>query len=93
MYRSNSKRPYNLYRKAADGTGSEDLLYADGAPKVPTSWSPDGRFLLFYRIEPKTLRDIWVLPLGNPTKPLSVAGDAVQRALREVFARRPLGVL
>jgi Tol biopolymer transport system component len=69
VYRSNAKGPYDLYRKAADGTGSEDLLYADGAPKVPTSWSPDGRFLLFYRIDPKTQRDIWILPLGNPTKP------------------------
>jgi Tol biopolymer transport system component len=69
IYRSNEKGPVDLYRKAADGSGSERLLYADGTPKVPISWSPDGRLLLFYRIDPKTLRDIWVLPLDNPSKP------------------------
>jgi Tol biopolymer transport system component len=49
----------NLYRKAADGTGNEELLYADGVLKVPESWSPDGKFLLY-----GTREDVWVLPLG-----------------------------
>jgi Tol biopolymer transport system component/predicted Ser/Thr protein kinase len=69
VYRSNPKGPFDLYRKAADGTGNEELLYADGATKLPTGWSPDGRLLLFYRIDPKTRDDIWVLPLDNPSKP------------------------
>jgi Tol biopolymer transport system component/predicted Ser/Thr protein kinase len=76
VYRSNPTGSFELYRKAADGTGSEDLLYADSALKVPTSWSPDGRFLLFQRSDPKTGFDIWVLPLepaggpkGAPAKP------------------------
>jgi dipeptidyl aminopeptidase/acylaminoacyl peptidase len=67
-YRSNPKGRMDLYRKAADGTGSEELLYADGVTKIPLSWSPDGQRLLFYRIDPKTQRDIWVLPLENPSK-------------------------
>ena len=49
----------NLYRKAADGTESEELLYADGVHKVAESWSPDANFLLY-----GTAGDIWVLPLG-----------------------------
>jgi eukaryotic-like serine/threonine-protein kinase len=64
VYRSNAKGPFDLYRKAADGTGSEELLYADPVPKIATSWSPDGQLLLFHRIDPKTQRDLWVLPLG-----------------------------
>src|SRR5262245_23560159 len=34
-----------LYRKAASGEGSEELLYrnAGGTPMVPLNWTPDGR--------------------------------------------------
>jgi Tol biopolymer transport system component len=52
---------------------TEELLYADGEEKVATSWSPDNKFLLFFRLDPNTQRDIWVLPLGAgpgaPAKP------------------------
>jgi len=64
VYRSNAKGPFDLYRKASDGTGDEELLYADGVPKIATSWSPEGRLLLFFRIDPTTQRDIWLLPLA-----------------------------
>jgi len=55
----------DLYQKASDGTGNEELLYADEATKTPLSWAPDGRFLLFFRIDPAlhTQRDIWLLRL------------------------------
>ena len=75
VYQSNPKgAEADLYRKAADGKMAEELLYADGAEKVATSWSPDGKYLLFFRIDPATQRDIWVLPLeggpaGVPGKP------------------------
>ncbi|MSO62198.1 MAG: hypothetical protein EXQ50_08935 [Acidobacteria bacterium] len=29
------------------------------------SWSPDGRFIVYYQVEPKTKRDLWVLPLDG----------------------------
>jgi serine/threonine protein kinase len=63
IYSSNTKGPRDLYRKAVDGTGSEELLYADAANKLATSWSPDGKSVLFFRLDPKTHADIWVLPL------------------------------
>jgi Tol biopolymer transport system component len=76
VYRSNPKGSFDLYRKVADGTGSEELLYGDAALKAPISWSLDGRLLLFMRTDPKTQFDIWVLPLepaggpkGAPAKP------------------------
>src|SRR5207245_11498110 len=28
----------------------------------PSDWSPDGRFLLYYEISPKTKPDLWLLP-------------------------------
>jgi Tol biopolymer transport system component len=73
VFDSNRKAPA-LYRKKASGTGNEELLYADNLAKVPSSWSPDGKFLLYSTTnDPKTGLDIWVLPdpMGVPgtTKP------------------------
>ncbi len=63
VYMSNARGRFDLYRKAADGAGNEELLYADGALKVPTGWSPDGKFLLYTTVhDPQS--DVWVLPIG-----------------------------
>ena len=32
---------------------------------IPTDWSPDGRFLLYFAPSPKTGTDVWVLPQGD----------------------------
>ena len=39
--------------------------------KTPTSWSRDGRFLSFESFDPKTQRDIWILPLEGERKPFT----------------------
>jgi Tol biopolymer transport system component len=54
---------YRLYRSAVDGSGKEELLYEDRVLTIPSSWSPDGRFLLFIRNDAMTQEDIWALPL------------------------------
>ena len=40
----------SIYRKSADGSGEEELLfrYTPGAAMTLTDWSPDGKFLTFY---------------------------------------------
>jgi eukaryotic-like serine/threonine-protein kinase len=38
--------------------------------KLPTSWSRDGRFLLYSATDPKMKGDLWVLPLGGDKKPV-----------------------
>jgi len=45
--------------------GTEELLYADGIQKYPTSFSPDGKFLLYYTDSTTTQNraDLMVLPL------------------------------
>jgi Tol biopolymer transport system component len=73
-FSSNRKGHEDLYRKASDGTGVEELLFADDLDKRPKSWSPDGKFLLYSAVSPKTQDDIWILPLtperaGAPLKP------------------------
>jgi Tol biopolymer transport system component len=55
----------DLYEKSADGGGEERLLFKSDQDKAPTSWSRDGRFLLFHSQDPKTAQDIWILPLDT----------------------------
>jgi Tol biopolymer transport system component len=59
IYTSNAKGQFDLYRKAADLTGNEELLYADAQGKIPTSWSLDGKFLLY-----QNPQETCGLPLG-----------------------------
>ncbi len=62
--RTGASKPY---AKAADGSGDERLLTEQNG--VPTSWSRDGRFLLFTSEAPTTKSDIWVLPdPGQPSR-------------------------
>jgi Tol biopolymer transport system component len=53
----------DLYQKLTNGTGKDELLFANGNSKEPTQWSRDGRFIVYSENDPKTGRDIWVLPM------------------------------
>ena len=55
----------DLYEKSADGSGEERLLFKSDQDKFPTSWSHDGRFLLFHSVDQETAEDIWILPLDQ----------------------------
>jgi eukaryotic-like serine/threonine-protein kinase len=54
-----------VYVKPADGLGEEQVL--TDQPGTPTSWSPDGRSLLFSGVGRNGSADIWVL--SNPGRP------------------------
>ena len=68
---STRKGHYDLFRGPANGAGSEEVLYASDAGKVPTSWSPDGKRLLYFTGGGRR-HEIFVLPLtlGRPGEPL-----------------------
>ena len=80
VFNSNRKGHLDLYRKSADGSGAEELLYADDLQKYPSDWSPDGKFLLYMSGNSASKAGtpgIWVLPLAPPSsgaalKPLPV---------------------
>jgi Tol biopolymer transport system component/predicted Ser/Thr protein kinase len=69
IFASNRAGHYDLYEKPADGSGQERLLLKSDTDKRPTSWSRDGRYLLYTNTDPKTLNDIWVLPMNGSQKP------------------------
>ncbi len=48
FFNSTRRGNYDLYRKSASGMGPEELVFADGTDKVPTSVSNDGRQLLYF---------------------------------------------
>jgi eukaryotic-like serine/threonine-protein kinase len=66
-----------LYDKASTGAGDEkELLKEPGLRHYPTSWSHDGRFLLYHTENaPKTGYDLWVIPLQGDRKPVRLLGD------------------
>jgi serine/threonine protein kinase len=68
--------PETIYEKAVSGAGEEkELFKKPGESKVPTSWSRDGRFLLYTTLNsPKTGNDLWVLPLESERKPVLLLG-------------------
>jgi serine/threonine protein kinase len=54
---------HNLYVKAANGTGAEELLVKMGTPMGwGTDWSKDGRHVMYQRPGGKTGQDLWIAP-------------------------------
>ena len=62
VFASNRSGVYNLYQKAANGSGQDERLLPNNFPDFPTQWSRDGRFIVYRETDPKTKRDVWVLP-------------------------------
>jgi Tol biopolymer transport system component len=72
-----------IYEKSASGAGEEkELLKKPGEFMVPTNWSHDGRFLLYYTaFVPNTGVDLWVLPLEGDRKPVLLLGTNFNEGL------------
>ena len=80
-FASNRDGNFELYQKASNLAGEDELLFKSGEQKVPSSWSPDGRYLLYYN--PFVHSQIWLLPLGLEGanhKPVRVANSEFNEA-------------
>jgi dipeptidyl aminopeptidase/acylaminoacyl peptidase len=69
-YASQRESQWGLYVRPADGTGTEELVTASAAQKVPMSWSPEGKWLVYVQIGKGS--DIWTVPLAGDKKPVPV---------------------
>jgi Tol biopolymer transport system component len=87
VFDSNRTGHREIYRKSSDGAGTEELLYADALEKAPTSWSSDGKYLLYRAVRPgANSSELWVLPL-TPAQPGSALKPSVyQQAPGSTFA-------
>jgi eukaryotic-like serine/threonine-protein kinase len=63
-FRSNRKGPFNLYKKRSDGTGGDGLLLDSPLHMVPQDWA-QGRLLFTKDNDPKTVYDLWSMPIEN----------------------------
>jgi Tol biopolymer transport system component len=61
-----------LYQKAANNAGAEERLLESDMTIVPMSWSPDGRWIVYEAIDPKTTNDLWLLPMTGDRKPVAL---------------------
>jgi Tol biopolymer transport system component/tRNA A-37 threonylcarbamoyl transferase component Bud32 len=70
LYANDQTGKMNLYMRAVDGSGPEELIYS--APEMfqaPRAFSPDGKLLVYDQIDPKTHHDLWILPMDGSRTP------------------------
>jgi hypothetical protein len=81
VFSSNREGVYNLYRKPADGSKAEQLLYRSNEDKRAFSWSRDGRYITYSAIRGSSPEQGWALPMhGDPVPiPLSSTGFTASR--------------
>jgi len=67
VYRSiRPGQPESLFQTLTNGTRVEEPLLQNGQSLVPTSWSADGKFVLYSSVEAKSGdSDLWVLPMSG----------------------------
>ncbi len=59
----------DLYQTRTNGAGVAERIVASDQAKVASSWSPDGRFLLYLSVDPQTNTDLWVAPMVGDHTP------------------------
>jgi len=81
VYSSLRDGVWGLYVKAVDGSGSEERVHNSGRTIVPMSWSPDGRFIVFW----DQTGFEWVLPLAGDRTPVRlIPGDNGQSSHSQI---------
>lgn len=72
-----------IYRKLADGTGSEELLVPDvGVTYAPDDWSHDGKTLFFSpNMYTQRAEGEWAVSLGGDRKPQRILAHGTQATL------------
>jgi Tol biopolymer transport system component len=75
-----------IYRKAADGTGDEEMLPVTGPDPMPSDWSRDGRYLL-YSVQGQGGHDIWA---RRQFQAVPLPEHPGGRAVGEVFSGWPI---
>jgi len=69
---------HQILRKRTDGSQPEESLWKDSAIVFLSSWSHDGKYIAYDKLE-KGQQDIWILPLSHNPKPFPyITSEAVE---------------
>ena len=70
LYANDRSGQLNFYMRAVNGAGPAELIYSSPDMfKSPRAFSPDGKYLVYDQIDPKTHHDIWILPMDGSRTP------------------------
>jgi hypothetical protein len=75
---------YQLFQMRIDGSRREEQLLDSTTSIRSTDWSPDGRFIIYRRDDPRTNTDLWALPLFGDRKPFPIADSEFREAQGKV---------
>ena len=76
VFASDRSGTSNIYRKAANGSGEDELLVKMPRNTFPKDWSADGRFLMFILDGTGGGTDLWVAPMVGAAKPYPFVATA-----------------
>jgi len=76
---------WGIYIKSADLTGGEDRVLETALSVAPMSWSQPEE-LVYWIDDPKTLGDVWAIPLTGERKPVPVLQTPAQELYPQVSA-------
>jgi len=80
-YRSNKAGLGDIYRKLANGSGEEESLAATDVLKNPTSWSRDGRYLMYFSVTTRTGTDIGIVQTNGDRTPKGLLATSKVEAM------------
>jgi eukaryotic-like serine/threonine-protein kinase len=75
VFRSNRGRVHDLFVKETAGTAPERPFHISDAPKYPTSWSSDGRWVVFHTQDDETGYDVQLVSSDGLTTARPIAGS------------------
>ncbi len=61
-----------IYQKQSNGTSPEEPFVSSAELKYPGHWSPNGQFIIYSQLNPKTNSDLYLLSLGDERKPTAL---------------------
>jgi Tol biopolymer transport system component len=71
VFESGAGTTLGLYQKPTNGARAQESLLLSQKVQIPSSWSADGQYLLYFNLNPGRGIDLWVLPMTGTRKPFA----------------------